>query len=249
MENTILTQIQDRHWLETDLLRAERKSREAEAARRQAQFDLCTAKEELALYDGSFRAFRDKFTGKRAQTETALCHAVQKAEFDLAAAQQELARLEQRLPQIRSGLEALPTRETLGRQAEGDIRQEWLRLEALYCAEAALPLVETALELLTERRKQFNGAYAGQVKTFQSLAEIYTAPEAAGEACKPYILRLKDALEALEITFPACSFFENPSDFLNSATKYTGMDRLNEAIDQVQMVFNRLPKLQQQLNT
>ena len=235
--------IQDRFRLETDLLRLERQTEENKAALRQAKFDLREAKVAVAEYRGSFRSFKDKLTGKREETETALRHAVQKAEADLAAAQRQKEVLDTQLSGLREQLAQLPEWEALN-----DGGPLWCRLEVLYCMEVLSPMLEANHELLIQRRNQFNGSNAGQVKTWQTLAEIYTAPEAAGEACRPYLLRLKAALDALDISFELPAYLEAPTLFLSSATQYTRMDRVNEAILQIEAIQRLIPKLQKQLS-
>lgn len=235
--------IQDRFRLETDLLRLERQAEENKAALRQAKFDLREAKVAEAEYRSSFRSFKDKLTGKRENTETALRHAVQKAEADLAAAQRQKEVLDAQLSGLREQLAQLPEWEALNNGSP-----LWYRLEALYCMEVLSPMLEANHELLIQRRNQFNGSNAGQVKTWQTLAEIYTAPEAAGEACRPYLLRLKAALDALDISFELPAYLEAPTLFLSSATQYTRMDRVNEAILQIEALQRLIPKLQKQLS-
>ena len=110
------------------------------------------------------------------------------------------------------------------------------------------PLLETTRNLLVERRNQFNGTNAGQIKSRHTLAEIYSAPEAAGEACKPYLLRLKAALEELGNSLELHSFFESPTFFLSSATQFTRMDRINTAITQAETLQRQLIKLQKELS-
>ena len=237
-----MRQIQDRFQLEIDLLRLERQIAENNAALGQAKYDLREAKAAEAEYGGSFKSFRDKLAGRREETETALRHAVQKAEADLTSAQRQKELLNTRLTEVKEQLSALPDWNSLN-----DNSREWHRLESLYCMEVLAPMLEATHDLLTERRNQFNGTYAGQIKTHQDLADIYSAPEAVGEACRPYLLRLKAALDTLEISLPLSSFFDSPTAFLSQATKFTRMDRVNTAIGQVQALLNRLPELQKQL--
>lgn len=243
MNDTILTQVQDQHQLEMLLLKLQRQTAENEAALRQAKCDLREAKVAEAEYAGSFRCLRDKLTGKREESETALRHNVQKAEAALASATQTAKRLSLQTEEVQSRLEKLPSREDL--RAQG--LPEWHRLEALYCMEVLAPMLEANQELLTARRNQFNGSNAGQVKSHQTLAEIYTAPEAAGEACKPYLLRLKEALDALGISISLPEYWENPTAFLSYATQYTRMDRVNKAISQVAATQRLLSGLLKQL--
>lgn len=234
--------LNERFQLEIDLLRMERQRTENEAALRQAKFDLREANAAQVEYGGSFRALRDRFTGRREETETALRHAIQQAETNLASAQREKESLDARLAEVNEQLSRLPAWESLN-----DGSTQWHRLEARYCAEWLIPQLEIHHELLLERRAQFNGTNAGQIKTRQDLADIYSAPEAAGEACKPYLLRLKSALNSLEIPFELHRCFEDPTAFLSSATQFTRMDRINTAIAQVESLQNLLPNLQKQL--
>ena len=209
-----MSQIQDRFQLEIDLLRLERQVEEAKAALRQGKFDLREAKVAQSEYAGSFKSFRDKLRGHREETETALRHAVQKAEADLASAQRQKEQLDAQLSQLKEQLTSLPDWDSLN-----DGSEEWHRLEARYCMEVLTPMLEATRELLLERRNQFNGTNAGQIKARYELAEIYSAPEAAGEACRPYLLRLKAALEKLDISLELGSYFDAPTSFLSQATK------------------------------
>ena len=243
MEHTPMNQIQDRFQLEMDFLRLERQAEDAKAALRQAKFDLREAKVAEAEYRGSFKSFRDKLAGRREETETALRHAVQKAEADLTSAQQQKEFLDARLSEIKEQLSALPDWESLK-----DKSREWYRLEALYCMEVLTPMLEATHDLLIERRNQFNGSNAGQIKSRQTLAEIYSAPEAVGEACKPYLLRLKAALEELDNSLELHSFFDSPTFFLSSATQYTRMNRVNDAIGQAETLQRQLLNLQKELS-
>ena len=242
MEHTEL--IQTRFDLELSLLQTQRRKTAANAALKQAKFDLREAQIAQTEYGGIFKSFRDKLTGKREAAETRLRHAVQKAETALATAQQELDDICQKLPQLEDALSQLPTWESLKSQDE----PLWHQLEARYCIELLIPLLEITHQLLTERRAQFNGTYAGQLKSLQDLADIYSAPEAAGEGCKPYLQRLESALAFLDIPFSLGSFFSNPTAFLSEATKFTQMDRINTALGQTEKLQRLLFQLQKELS-
>ena len=236
--------IQQRFDLDFALLQATRRKAQTQAALRQAKYDLREAQIAQTEYSGSFKSFRDKLTGKREATETQLRHDVQRAETALVTAQQELDNVNQKLPRLEDALSQLPAWESLKPQDE----PLWQRLEARYCIEVLIPLLEITHQLLTERRAQFNGTYAGQLKSLQDLADIYSAPEAAAEGCKPYLLRLESALAFLEIPFSLGSFFINPTVFLSEATKFTQMDRINTAIGQTEKLQRLLSQLQKDLS-
>jgi len=220
MKDTITNQMHDRFQLETSLLRLKQQLSRSEDTLRQAKFNLREAKVTQAEYSGSFRSFRDKLTGKREESETALRHAVQQAEAALASAQRQKDSLVARLTERKEQLAVLPAWESLR---------------------------DGSRELLAERRSQFTGSYAGEGKSRQDLAEISSAPEAAGEACRPWLLRLKEALDALEIPLELHRYFLEPTAFLSSATQYTRMDRINEAIAQAEKLQRLIPKLRKQL--
>lgn len=242
MENRTFAPIQDRYRLEVQLLRLKQQMARSEDALRQAKFDLREAKVAQLEYGGSFRSFRDKLSGKKEETETALRHGVQKEETALAAAQREKETVSARLAELEAQLAALPAWE-----ACNDGSRERHRLEALYCVEAVTPLLEANRALLVKRRNQFNGTNAGQLKSWQDLADIYSAPEAAGESCKIWLLRLKEALDALEIPLELHRYFLEPTVFLSSATQYTRMDRINEAIGQVEKLQRKVTEFRKQL--
>ena len=219
--------IQKRFDCDLALLRANRKQAQAQAALRQAKFDLREAKAAQLEYGGSFRSFRDKFTGKKEESETRLRHAMEKAESDVSAAQRNWDTLSEEIQNLEAALTQLPPWESLKTEETQNL---WHRLEARYCTEWLIPHLEITHQLLLERRAQFNGTNAGQIKTLGELADIYSAPEAAAEDCVPYIRRLQTALNFLGKDFPEFAFFDAPTAFLSSATQYTRMDRINTAI-------------------
>ena len=219
--------IQKRFDCDLALLRSKRKQAQAQAALRQAKFDLREAKAAQLEYGGSFRSFRDKLTGKKEESETQLRHAVQKAETDASAAQRNWDTLSEEIQNLEAALTQLPAWESLKTEENETL---WCQLEARYCTEWLLPHLEITHQLLLERRAQFNGTNAGQIKTLGELADIYSAPEAAAEDCVPYIRRLQTALNFLGADFPKFAFFDAPTAFLSSATQYTRMDRINTAI-------------------
>lgn len=231
----------ERYQLEIELLRLERQAEENKAALRQAKYALREAKVAAAEYGGSFRSFRDRLTGKKEAAETALRHEAQKAESALASAQREKEILDARLPELKETLAALPEWNALN-----DGSDAWNRLEVLLCAEAVAPVLTQTRQALTERRNMANGAVPGKIYTFSEQAEIGCAPEKAAEACKPYLARLKSALENLGLSFPNLPFFENPAAFLNAATEYTRKDRLHEAFLQAEDLQRLIVKLRRE---
>lgn len=241
MENPMLKEHFD---LSIALLRSKQNHAAAVAARRQAIFDQREARQAQVLYGSSFKCFRDKLTGRKEETETALRHAVQHAEAALAAAEHTVSVEAEKIAQLEQSLSRLPPWDSL---KTADTESLWYRLEALYCAEFVLPLLEVNLNLLLERRNQANGGNAGQLQSRYEIADIYTAPEKAGDACRPYILRLNAALEALDAPLPVHTYFLEPAAFLNSATKYNRFGRMNEAVSQTEAIIRCISTLRQTL--
>ena len=235
--------IQKRFDCDLALLRANRKQAQAQAALRQAKFDLREAKAAQLEYGGSFRSFRDKLTGKKEESETRLRHAVEKAEAEASNAQRNLDAAEEEIQNLEVALSQIPSWESLKTEENETL---WCQLEARYCTEWLIPHLEITHQLLLERRAQFNGTNAGQIKTLGELADIYSAPEAAAEDCVPYIRRLQTALNFLGADFPEFAFFDAPTAFLSSATQYTRMDRINTAIAQAEKLQRLLSQMQQQ---
>lgn len=250
MENIIFTQIRERFHLETSGLKLRRQLEQNELALRRAQYDLRSAREAQALYEGSLRSFLHRLSGKKEARETSLRHDVQEAEFRLAAGRREKELLETKLPEIEAALEKLPSRESLRQQAEAfpESLREWNRLEALFCMEALPPMLEENHTALLELRRMMSGADMGKIYAYEEIAQIQSAPEQWGEACGPYVLRLEGALNALDLPFGPISYFKSPTAYvISAAAKHNQRDRLNEALSQVEEVRRQIPVLRRQL--
>ena len=177
MEHTKI--LKERFDLDIALLRMKRKKAEADADLRQAKFDLREAQQAEVLYSGSFRHFLDKFTGKQEERETALCHSVQRSDAALAAAVRTVSETEEKILQLEQSLSPLPSWDDL---KTSDTAVLWCRLEALYCAEAVLPLLEITHHLLLERRNQSNGGNAGQITPRRKQQLMIADPTSYGSA-------------------------------------------------------------------
>ena len=65
---------------------------------------------------------------------------------------------------------------------------------------------------------------------------------------KEELLTLKAALEELGIPLELHSFFDSPTFFLSSATPYTRMNRVNDAIGQAETLQWQLLNMQKELS-
>lgn len=101
---------------------------------------------------------------------------------------------------------------------------------------------------LMELRRLMRGDRAGEILSIAEQQEIYAAPDRRGEACKPLLLRLKADLTGLGIFFEPGGYFESPTAFIvSAAAAHNRLDRVNQALDQVEDTQRQLRRLKEQL--
>lgn len=250
MNNTIIDQLQNRCHLETSALRLERRSKEIKEALKQARFQKRACDEKLLLYDGSFRKFLDRLSGKQEDRQEALCWELNRAEANLNNLLREQDDLDRQLSETRKQLLTLPSMDILREEAEKDpqARKEFFRLDALFCMETLQPMLEENHAALFELRRLMRGDRAGEILSIAEQQEIYAAPERRGEACKPLLLRLKADLTGLGVSFEPGGYFESPTAFIvSAAAAHNRLDRVNQALDQVEDTQRQLRRLKEQL--
>lgn len=217
---------------QTFLLRLERRTEEVSEAVRQAKYDLRTAEEALLNYQTGIRAFLDRFSGKRAETEETLRRRVRDAEAKRKTLLQEQESLNRRKTEWKERLKDLPSRDQLRQSADA---KQWAALEAKYCAEALAPLLTENHKALLEYRSLLRGEHP--ILTPQRQQEICAEPNVWAERCVPYLHRLNEALDILEIPFVPGSYYESPVAYLvNVAADHNRRDRVNQALDQVEKI-------------
>lgn len=246
MEQT-MTQIRAYFRLETSCLRLEQAEKEAELAVRKAKYDLREAQQERLLYSGSFRAFRDKFTGKREETELVLNRAVNQAETSVTTARQEKERLTGELSEIRNQLIQLPSPAELKAKAEGEALTEFIRLDSLLTVEILEPLLEENLESLEELRKIRRGERAHELKSRYEWEQLDTAPEQQTRELTPLLKKLVENLPHLGMELSLGEYFREPTVFLNPAARHNQVDSVSRAIAQTEAVQRHLRELRKKL--
>lgn len=225
------------YWnLKTELFHLERRELALKAALAQAKYDLRSANVALTEYNGSFRKFLDKFSGKQQDRLYTLKSEVTRAEARLNTLTREQQETQTALAATRSQLDALPV-------PENDPRGE-----ARFCIACLQVLLPEADKALTERRTLAQGAVPGQIMTHEDRQRIYAEADQAAEDCARLIKSLDAALRTLNIPFtlPAC--YEKPTAYLANATQYTAKDRLNDLIAQTAKLNNQLPDLLRQVS-
>lgn len=227
--------------LQTILLRLQRRRTELADELKEAKYDLRSRDDLLLNYQGSLRSLLDKFSGKQAEKLEALRGHVRRAEAQLAALQREQSELEERLARTQEEMKGLPDVEDLRRSMED---REWALPEAKFCAGALAPLLEENRKALLEYRSLMQGSHP-EILSPQRQQEIYAEPNVWAEQCLPYLRRLKQALEILEIPFEMGSYYEAPTAYLvNVAAMHNRRDRVNQALSQVEAIQKILRKYQ-----
>lgn len=217
---------------QTSLLRLDRRIEEVSKAVRQAKYDLRTAEETLLNYQASVKSFLDRFSGKRVEKEETLRRRIREAEAKLKILLREKETLDQRQTEWKGRLKEFPSGDQLRQSA--DVKQ-WAALEAKYCAEALDPLLVENHKALLEYRSLLRGEYP--ILTYQRQQEICAEPNVWAEQCVPYLHRLKEALDILEVSFSLGSYYKSPVAYLvNVAADHNRRDRVNQALDQVEEI-------------
>lgn len=215
---------------QTALLRLQRRLDTLKEELRQAKFGLREANCASAEYEGSLRAFLGKFSGKAEETRERLRRKLREAEGKHTSLLQEQERLKAELEQTEKELSSLPSAEDLRRQAEP---KAWAVLEAAYCAEALLPLLEENHEALLEYRKVLRGEYP--VLSLEERQELCAEPNVCAERCLPWLERLGEALEILETPLDLGGYYASPAAYVvSAAARHNQLDRLNNALTQVE---------------
>lgn len=215
---------------QTSLLRLQRQITETAEAAKQAMFELRSAEEALLNYQGGLRSFLDKFSGKKEETEEALHRQVRDARARREALLREQEALNRKKMEAEQTLHTLPSREQL---RETEEKRQWAALEAKYCAEALIPLLEENREALLEYRSLLRGEHP--ILSEVDRQEITARPNLQAKVCIPYLHRMGEALTILEKPFEPGGYFEAPDAWLfGVAAMHNRRDRLNSALDQVE---------------
>ena len=239
MEN----QLKERYELETRLLRTERALAENADALKQANYDLRNRQEEEKLYSGSMRSFLDGLTGKREEKQESLRRASVHARAELDSLTKEEARLLSEQESLRKKGTSLPAMDALRERAVScpETAGLWAKLEAKYCAELVLPLLDATEEALEDYRQQLRGNKMGEIVTPEQGQEIGTAHIDRAKQCMPALNRLKAAMELLGQPFEIGGYFESPAGFIvSAAARHNRLDRANLALDQIAAIRKQI---------
>ena len=215
----------------TDLLHVERRLEAVTEEIKQAKYDLRAAEETHRNYRGSFQTFLDKLSGNREKAEETLRRQLRAAKKQLEALLREQEALTARQKELKEKEKALPSPEEL-RRTEG--KALWAEGEAKYCAEVLAPLLEENRKALLESRSLMRGEHP-EILSERKRQEIYAGPNIRAERCLPWLHRLAEAMEVLEMPFDMGDYYRSPAAYLvNSVAMHNRRDRVNNALDQVE---------------
>lgn len=234
-----------RYEVEAELLQLEEQEKSCSQVLRQAKYDLRQAEEDKLLYEGSLRSFLDKFSGKQAERLEALTREVSHRKAALADAQQQKERLTQKRAALEAEEKELPPFTAFDNPEDPEIRLRWAALEQSFCIKALLPLLEKTGEALLEYRKTLQGNRPGEILTQEQIQWIYKEPEIRAEKCRPYLDRLEKAGKVLGQEPEPGAYLQSPESYLVSpAAIHNRRDRVNQAIDQIYGLRNRLASME-----
>lgn len=228
--------------LETELYTLSRQIEDVSTRLAQARYDQRQAKAEVLEYEGSFRAFLDKLSGKQEARAESLNSALRRAEAELSALTREQEALKLRKEQAETELITLPTREEF--RADPALSALLNRLDAILCLKQLMPELEENYAALLAMRDQLQGRNSTRIMSTVEIQDIYSRPDTAGQRCAALIQRLDTALTGLGISFQIPDYYRSPSAYINAvASEALRRDRVNLALDQVLDIKKRTAKL------
>ena len=238
MEKEIITRIRERFSLETEALLTEQQIKNLTEDVRMEKYLLRERKVARAEYDGSVKKMLDTFRGKKAERIEELDRAIRQSEASLQSCQRQLECDRQTMAELETRISSLPDRRTLREQAAGDpdAEREYARQTALFCAFRLEPMLRDCLTSLEEQRRIVRGERAGEIMSQRDRVGILAKPEELAEKICPVLTELKEALEGTNQELTVGQFFTSPALFLNPAAAHNRIDRVSQAIGQVERV-------------
>lgn len=238
MESTIITQIRERFRLETESLLTEQQLKNLTEDVRMENYLLRERKVARVEYDGSMKKMLDTFRGKKTERIEELDRAIRQSEANLQSRQRQLECEKRRMAELETRISNLPDRRILREQAAGnpEAEREYARQTALFCAFCLEPMLKDCLTALEEQRRIVRGERAGEIMSQRDRVGILAKPEELAEKIYPILTELKEALERTDQELTIGQFFTSPALFLNPAAAHNRIDRVSQAIGQVERV-------------
>ncbi len=171
--------------------------------------------------------------GKRSETLRREASAA-KAEMDRVT--RDWKTQEGKAAEAKGQCEGLPSLDALWSAAEGypEAMQLMAHRERKLCGEMLAPLLQENLEALEAYRQYLRGSRAGEILTRDELHEIGAAHIPLAKQSEELLQRLEPSLKLLGISLEIPGYFQSPAGYLVTAAKHNQLDRMNEAISQVE---------------
>lgn len=232
--------------LETELYTLSRKLEDGNTRLAQAKFDRRQAKAAVLEYEGSFRSFLDKLSGRQEARTEGLSRTLRRAEAELSALNREQQTLKLHKEEMEAELKTLPTREQF--QTDAALSGLMSRLDAALCLKMLSPELEENYTALLAMRDQLQGRNSDRIMSTAEIQDIYSRPDTAGEACRTILVRLEADLKELGVELPVPDYYRSPSAYIHAvASDALRRDRVNLAINQVLEMQKQAKKLEEQL--
>ena len=249
MEKEIMTRIREQFSLEMEALLTAQQIKNLTEDVRMEKYLLRERKVARLEYDGSMKKMLDTLRGKKAERIAELDRAIRQSEASLRSRQRQLECERQTMAELETRLSSLPDRRTLREQAAGDpeAEREYASQTALFCAIRLEPMLRDCLTALEEQRRIVRGERAGEIMSQNDRVGILAKPEELAEKIFPILTELKEALERTDQELTIGQFFTSPALFLNPAAAHNRIDRVSQAIGQVERVRKEIVSIRTKL--
>lgn len=248
MNHDLSRQMADCYELETRLLKLGHREQELTEKLKLAQSDHYQCRQALVGYDcGTIRSFLDRLSGKREQKLDEMNRQVRAAESKVQILRREMESIRQEQAEAVQALALMPDPGNLVAQ-DPSLAREAARLDALYCVQALIPLLENNLAALGAAHDLMRGVRAGEIISYAERQEIYTAPEKTAEDCKILLLRLETAMNTLERPFLIGDYYRSPTGYTAAASEQVRRDRMNQSLRQARETLRQVKNLSETIN-
>lgn len=207
-------------------------------------YELREAKAAQAEYEGGFRCFLDKVSGKYEEKKEECSRIVREAQAAKETCQRELELAKNALAALEEEAKALPTREEL---FEKYPEMEYLKQQdALFCADRLVRLLKENEKYLLEARDWAENRHAD----FKPLGTQYEKSRAlldAGTRARE-ICSLLERIQQCGFLLEIHAYFRSPDGYIAGAARQFGQqDRINYAIRAIRTTQSLIQELILQL--
>lgn len=249
MDETQILQLNRFYDLKEEALQLEHDAEDLNRRWNEVRGKQILCREKLMNYESfSVGSLIDRLKGSYQQRLEDHRRELRHADAEQTALRHELKMLEHKQKKNQEAVDALPDEQTIRSwvQTDPNGQQEFFRREAGLCLTALPPLLEKNHSTLIQLHGYLRGERAGEILSVEEQQKILGAPDRWGEACKTWLLRLKAALDGLNIPFEIPDYYRNPITYiLSAAARHNRIDRAAKALDQVAGIKKQIASITQ----